>query len=120
MTFKIIKNIAIGAAVVSLAATTFTTSAFAQSAGWSQQVARVLASKQSYPRTAQMRGEEGTARVKITVAANGSVEKTELVSPSGSAALDREALAIPARAGTLPAPPGGSTSVTVPLTWKLL
>lgn len=120
MIFNEIKKISIGATVLSLAIAGISTPVLAQSAGWSQQVARALASKQSYPRTAQMRGEEGTARVKITIGATGAVEKTELVSPSGSATLDREALAIPARAGTLPAPPGGSTSVTVPLTWKLL
>lgn len=97
-----------------------TAPAQAQSADWIKQVARAIAAKQTYPRTAQMRGEEGTARVKVYVGASGSVERTELVAPSGSSTLDREALALPARAGTLPAPPGGATSVTVPITWKLL
>lgn len=95
------------------------TPAAAQSADWIKAVARAIASKQTYPRTAQMRGEEGTARVKVYVSASGSVEKTELVAPSGSSTLDREALALPTRAA-LPAPPGGATSVTVPITWKLL
>jgi len=92
----------------------------AQSADWIKQVARAIAAKQTYPRTAQMRGEEGTARVKVYIGASGSVERTELVGPSGSSTLDREALALPARAGVLPAPPGGATTVTVPITWKLL
>lgn len=94
--------------------------AFAQSADWTHQVARIIASKQTYPRTAQMRGEEGTAKVKVFVGADGSVQKTELVAASGSSALDKEAVALPAKVGNLPAPPGGATSVTLPLTWKLI
>lgn len=108
-------------AALALVATTMTVApAAAQTPEWTKQVGRIIASKQTYPRVAQMRGEEGTARVKIYVGANGAVQKTELVAPSGSAALDKEALAIPTKAGLLPAPPGGPTTVTVPLTWKLL
>ena len=93
---------------------------FAQSADWQHQVARIIASKQTYPRTAQMRGEEGTAKVKVYVGADGSVQRTELVAASGSSTLDKEALALPTKAGNLPAPPGGATAVTLPLTWKLI
>lgn len=92
----------------------------AQSADWIKSVARTIAAKQTYPRSAQMRGEEGTAKVKVYISASGSVERTELVSPSGSSTLDKEALALPTRAGQVPAPPGGATTVTVPITWKLL
>lgn len=92
----------------------------AQSADWIRSVARSIAAKQTYPRSAQMRGEEGTAKVKIYISAGGAVERTELVSPSGSSTLDKEALALPTRAGQLPAPPAGATTVTVPITWKLL
>jgi len=94
--------------------------AFAQSADWQRQAARLIASKQTYPRTAQMRGEEGTVKVKVYIGASGAVEKTELVAPSGSSTLDREALAMPVRVGTFPAPPGGPTTLTVPITWKLM
>lgn len=93
---------------------------FAQSTDWLKQVARIIASKQTYPELAQMRGVEGTAKVKVYVAANGAVERTELVSASGSSILDKEALALPQKVGALPAPPGGATTVTVPLIWKLL
>lgn len=107
--------------MIGVAATlAFTAPVFAQSPDWQRQVARVIAAKQTYPRTAQMRGEEGTARVKIYIAANGAVEKTELVGPSGSSTLDREALSLPGKVGNLPAPPGGATSVVLPFTWKLL
>lgn len=94
--------------------------AFAQSADWQRQVSRLIAAKQTYPRTAQMRGEEGTVKVKIYVAASGAIERTELVAPSASSTLDREALALPARVGNLPAPPGGPAAMTVPITWKLM
>lgn len=107
-------------AALALSAALAPTVAFAQPAAWIAQVARAIASKQTYPRTAQMRGEEGTAKVKVYISATGAVERTELVAPSGSATLDKEALALPARAGTLPAPPAGATAVTVPITWKLL
>ena len=91
----------------------------AQSATWPQQVARIVASKQTYPRTAQMRGEEGTAKVKIYVYAGGTIERAELVAASGSATLDREALSLPTKVGSLPPPPGGPTSLTLPITWRL-
>lgn len=87
---------------------------------WQRAVAQRIASQQVYPRAAQMRGDEGTAKVKIFVGADGVIQKTEMVSPSGSSVLDREALALPGKIGRLPAPPGGATSLIVPLTWKLL
>ncbi|WP_227711034.1 energy transducer TonB [Novosphingobium ovatum] len=94
--------------------------AMADTPDWQRAVARALAAKQTYPTTAQMRGEEGTAKVRIFVGADGKVQKAELVSGSGSATLDKEAMAMPARAGQLPVPPGGAAAVIVPVTWKLL
>ena len=93
--------------------------AMADGGDWLKEVAHALASKQTYPATAQMRGEEGTAKVKVYVGADGSVLRAELVGPSGSSTLDREAMAVPGRVGHVPAPPAGMTSVTVPMTWKL-
>jgi len=113
---KIIGKIALGLAALTMTAS----AAVAQSADWQKQVARIIASKQTYPRAAQMRGEEGTARVKVYVAASGAIERTELVAPSGSSTLDKEALSMPTRAGSVPPPPGGATALVVPFTWKLL
>lgn len=87
---------------------------------WLTSIKRTIASKQTYPRTAQMRGEEGTAKVKVYMSSAGKVEKTELVTSSGSSALDREAVALITRIGSLPTPPAGTSSVVVPLTWKLI
>lgn len=112
---SIIKSLCFGAAGTLLVAAPV----MAESPDWQKQVAHLIASRQTYPSTAQMRGEEGTARVKIYVGADGIVQKTELVAPSGSSALDREALSLPTRVGHLPAPPSGATTLTVPMTWKL-
>lgn len=107
-------------AVAAVTALLISAPAFAQPAAWQQAVARQIASKQTYPRAAQMRGDEGTVKVKVYVSASGSVEKTEMVAPSGSSVLDREALALPAKVGTFPAPPGGATAIVLPLTYKLM
>lgn len=114
--FKTAKTLAFGL----VAAASMASSAHAQSADWIKQVSRTIAAKQTYPKAAQARGEQGTAKVKIYVAASGAVERAELVAPSGSTVLDREALALPSRTGSVPPPPGGATAVTVPITWKLL
>ncbi|SFG09483.1 protein TonB [Novosphingobium sp. CF614] len=87
---------------------------------WLSNVKRTIASKQTYPRTAQMRGEEGTVKVKVYVSTSGKVEKAELIGSSGSNTLDKEAIALVSRVGSLPAPPAGTNSVVLPLTWKLL
>ena len=87
---------------------------------WLNTVKRTIAAKQTYPRTAQMRGEEGTAKVKVYISASGKVEKAELVDSSGSTTLDKEAVSLITRVGSLPAPPAGTSSVVVPLTWKLI
>lgn len=110
------------ASMIAVAAgiTAIATPALAQSADWQRTVAKLVASKQTYPRAAQMRGDEGTAKVKLTVAADGSVAGVEMVAPSGSSVLDREALALPAKVGKFPAPAGGPASVVLPLTWKLM
>jgi periplasmic protein TonB len=88
---------------------------------WTAQVARLVASKQTYPTAAQMRGDEGTAKVRVYVGGDGAVQKTEMVTGSGSAVLDREALALPTKVGKFPAPDGGAaTTIVLPLTWKLM
>jgi len=114
------KKLAGKCTVAAIAAFAVTAPAFAQPAAWQQAVARLVASKQTYPRAAQMRGDEGTVKVKVYVSASGSVEKTEVVGPSGSSVLDREAAALPTKVGNLPAPPGGATAIVLPLTYKLM
>lgn len=106
--------------VLGMAAMALSTSVYAAATPeWTGKVRQLLASKQDYPRAAQMRGDEGTAKIKLDIAADGSVAAVDLVQPSGSALLDKEALAVAKKVGTFPAPPGGSASVVVPLTWKM-
>ena len=87
---------------------------------WTAKARQLIAAKQDYPRSAQMRGDEGTAKIKIVVGADGAVASVDLVQPSGSPVLDKEALAVPRKVGTFPAPPGGGAEITVPLTWKMM
>jgi protein TonB len=93
--------------------------AHAESPDWVKQVTHLFASKQTYPSTAQMRGEEGTAKVKVYIGPDGSVQKAELVAGSGSAILDKEAISVPTKVGKVPAPAAGATTLVVPMTWKL-
>jgi protein TonB len=113
------KKIAAHCLIALAGLTLSSTPAFAQS-DWGRKVAALVASKQTYPRAAQMRGDEGTVKVKVSVSASGAVESVEMVAPSGSSVLDREALDLPRKIGTFPAPPAGATSVVLPLTWKLM
>jgi len=112
---NLVRNIILGSTATLMAST----AAFAATPEWTTKVRLLLASKQDYPNAAQMRGDEGTAKVKLDIGADGSVAAIALVQPSGSSLLDKEALAIAKRVGTFPVPPGGATSVVVPLTWKL-
>jgi protein TonB len=87
---------------------------------WVAKVRQLLAAKQEYPRSAQMRGDEGTARVRLLVAADGSITSVELVQATGSTLLDHEAIAVARKVGAFPAPPGGAAAIVVPLTWKMM
>lgn len=62
----------------------------------------------SYPREAQMRREEGVVGVAFRVDRSGSVVSRRVTASSGNPALDREALAMIARAQPFPTPPAGS------------
>ena len=97
----------------------FSVPAMADTGDWVKQVTRAFAAHQTYPATAEMRGEEGTAKVKVYVGADGAVLRSEMVAPSGSSTLDKEALSVPSRVGHVPAPPSRATAITVPMTWKL-
>jgi protein TonB len=96
------------------------TPAIAADEGWAKKVAQLVSANYSYPRSAQLRGDEGSARVSITVAGNGKVVSVDLIKSTGSPILDREAVRIPMKVGTYPAPPGGAnTKITVPITWRM-
>ncbi|MEE4450827.1 energy transducer TonB [Novosphingobium resinovorum] len=90
---------------------------------WEGRVLARLASRKRYPGTARARREQGVVWVRITMDRKGRVLSAVLAQGSGSAGLDREALALPRRADPLPEPPkerGGETlDLVVPVEFML-
>ena len=87
---------------------------------WSAKVAGLIAAKHSYPRSAQLKGEEGTAKIRISIDPSGKIMGVELMQTTGSDILDREAVRIPEKLGAVPPPPGSKpTKLVVPISWKL-
>lgn len=94
--------------------------AHAADPGWQRKVSQLIGANYAYPRSAVLRGEQGSAKVKIAFSGAGKVLSVDLVKSSGSAILDREAVRIPRKVGTYPAPPTGSnTDIVVPITWRI-
>ncbi len=106
------------AAATLLAGLCLSTPAFAD-AGWQKQVVSMVVNAQTYPRAAQMRKEQGTAKVRVKVGPSGTVESVELAQSSGSDILDKEAQKMMEKIGSFPAPPSGATTLVVPITWVL-
>jgi protein TonB len=97
-----------------------TAPAHANDAGWRKKVAELIGAKYSYPRSAQLRGEQGAAKVKIDFSGAGKILAVNLVKSSGSAILDREAVRIPTKVASFPPPPPGSAAqVVLPIVWKI-
>lgn len=89
-------------------------------AEWTADVRSELVKKQSYPRSAQIRGEEGTAKISITVEPDGTISNIELVQKTGSSILDREALRMPAKVGRVaPTPDRKPRTLIIPVAWRL-
>jgi protein TonB len=86
---------------------------------WSKKIVTQIVSQQEYPRSAQVRRAEGTVKVRVTVAADGSIASTEVVESSAFDVLNREAVRTIERSAPFPAPPGGTRVFVVPLVWKL-
>lgn len=88
-------------------------------AEWGKEVMTLIAKNQSYPRSAQVRNEQGTTKVRVLFDGSGKVTGTEIVEGSGSDILDRESQKIFEKIGTLPAPPAGTSKLVVPIVWRL-
>ena len=87
---------------------------------WSRRVSQLISANYSYPRSAQLRGEQGSAKIKISISGTGKVLAVNLLQSSGSAILDREAVRIPMKVGSFPAPPNHSnTELVFPLRWRI-
>jgi protein TonB len=72
-----------------------------------------------YPRSAKMRGVEGTGVVRITIDRAGRVLQASLVQSSGDRVLDDEIRQLPMRASPAPKPPeefsGSRHTLTLPV-----
>lgn len=91
----------------------------AQSGPWTQQVQSLVKANFTYPRSAQVRGDEGRAVVKVDLTANGGITSVTLTKSTGSEILDREAVRIMYKIKQFPTPPRGTTNVSVPISWQL-
>lgn len=91
--------------------------------GYGQQLSRLLAKVQRYPRIARMRNWQGTAEVKIHFGADGKAADVTLAHGSGFDVLDREALDMVKDSLPLPPPPGAlqgrEFTINVPITFRL-
>ena len=88
---------------------------------WKRAVAKKVASNQKYPRAALAREIEGRAKIRLVVAADGSITTHEIVEETGETVLDREIPKLVKRLNPLPALPEDRTelSFVLPLSWTL-
>lgn len=87
---------------------------------WQKKVGQLIGANFSYPRSAQLRGEQGSAKIKVAISGAGKVLSVDLVQSSGSAILDREAVRIPMKVNNYPAPPNGATTnIVFPISWRI-
>lgn len=86
---------------------------------WSKSVVSLIGKNQSYPRSAQVRKEEGVTKVSLSIEADGNISNIEVTQSSGSDILDRESQKIFEKIGKFPPPPAGATKIVVPISWKL-
>ncbi len=98
----------------------------AQAAGkssWMRAIAKTIASKQVYPRSALAKQIEGSAKVRVTIDRSGKVMKYEVVKATGFKVLDNEIGRLMRRIDPLPKPPAevadAGLTFVVPLTWAL-
>lgn len=90
---------------------------------WRRNVAVAVVKKQKYPRSAISRNIEGTAKVKVTVARDGSIASYEVVEATGENILDREIEKTMERVSSVPAPSAGigdgDLTFIIPIVWRL-
>lgn len=86
---------------------------------WSKSVVTLISKNQSYPRSAEVRKEEGVAKISLTIEADGKISNITVTQSSGSEILDRESQKIFEKIGQFAPPPTGATKIVVPISWKL-
>ncbi len=107
-------------AIAGLTALSVVAPAHASDADWRHKVSQLITANYSYPRSAQLRGEQGNAKIKVAISGTGKVLSVDLVQSSGSAILDREAVRIPTKVGAFPPPPThGNVELVFPISWRI-
>ncbi len=88
---------------------------------WGKSVMHRVARKQAFPTHLLDMGIEGVTKIKLKIAANGSITSQEIVSSSGHAELDQETLDLVGRINPLPALPAGKEefTVTIPVNYRV-
>lgn len=88
---------------------------------WQQEIIKLVAKKQVYPRAALSREIEGRAKVKLTIDRSGAVQSHEIIERTGNEILDAEIDNLVERLNPLPEPPSSvpdsSLSFVLPLAW---
>lgn len=102
-----------------LAAAMLGGTAQAQDKAWLDKVGSLIRANFSYPRSAEVRKEQGRAILQVALASDGKIADVQVAQSSGSAILDREALRIANKIGKFPTPPKGMSSVKIPIIWRL-
>jgi protein TonB len=82
-----------------------TARARASVAAWQSEISKILEHNKRYPKGALARRPQGVAQVAFSIDRDGHVISSRIVTSSGSAALDEEALALVQRVQPFPAPP---------------
>ena len=118
---KINKIFAVAIALTFAIGTATTSASASDMNSWKRAVAKKVAKKQRYPRAALAREIEGKAKVRLVIAADGSIASHEVVEETGQAVLDKEIGKLVKRLNPLPALPEDRTelSFVLPLSWTL-
>lgn len=89
-------------------------------ANWRKSVERIVAGRQAYPAQLLAEGVEGSVKVRLDVAADGSIVDSQVIQSSGNVKLDEEALVMAANLDlpTLPTEQEGFT-VILPLKYEI-
>lgn len=92
--------------------------AFAAMPSWTQGVIEKVAAHRTTPRSAQLRGATGIARMEVDVDGRGMIIGYRLVKSSGVPILDHEADLILLRVGSFSPPPDGMPErIIIPICW---
>ncbi|WP_150004115.1 energy transducer TonB [Iodidimonas muriae] len=95
----------------------------ADATSWKRSIAKVVAQKQVYPRSALRREIEGSARVKVTIDRDGKIANFEMLEDTGHEVLNREVPKLMERINPLPTPPSdlsdAELTFILPLSWVL-